>query len=334
MTDPDGVHTERELMAHAVERGIAPPGPLTARHLSGGVSSIVVAVEGPTEGLVLKRALPRLRVPDEWIAPTTRTATEARAVTLFSSITPTRVSRLIDFDQKTNTLAIERAPVDGSSLRDVLLTTTMDPWLGEALATTLASWHAATWKNDTASTFDDPGAFDALRVRPYHRTVIARFPELTGRILECVDELQTGRWCVVHGDYSPKNVLIGPSCLWVVDHEVAHFGDPVFDVAFFVAHLVLSAVLDPSRAGSLERIAEAFVQTYLNRAPPANLLTRLDDHVAAILLARTDGLSRELALKSGQADKVRDIGSRILSRRRPSAPRVWDDVREVMAWIS
>ena len=66
----------------------------------------------------------------------------------------------------------------------------------------------------------------------------------------------------MHGDYAKKNMLIGPSGRWVIDHEVAHFGNPVFDVAFFLSFVVLSAVRWQQLRDDMRRLGDTFLDAY------------------------------------------------------------------------
>jgi len=43
----------------------------------------------------------------------------------------------------------------------------------------------------------------------------------------------------VHGDVSPKNILVGPKGPVLLDAECAWFGEPAFDLAFCLNHLLL-----------------------------------------------------------------------------------------------
>ena len=61
---------------------VSNPGDLTVEELAGGGSGTVLAVRGPGVALVVKQALPKLRVAEEWIAPARRTDTEAAALRL------------------------------------------------------------------------------------------------------------------------------------------------------------------------------------------------------------------------------------------------------------
>ncbi len=137
------------------------------------------------------------------------------------------------------------------------------PAVARRLGELLRAWQAATLRDDElARRFGDIEAFDQLRVDPYHRAVMRRWPSLAGPIGAYAEELLATRVCLVHGDFSPKNVLVGPDSLWVIDFEVAHVGDPVFDPAFMLNHLMLKAIHRPADAAAYRACAEAFVSSY------------------------------------------------------------------------
>ena len=71
----------------------------------------------------------------------------------------------------------------------------------------------------------------------------------------------------MHGDYAPKNILLGPDGAWVLDAEVAHYGHPVFDLAFFLAFPLLTALQRPELAAFLQLLLTERFHDGL-RAPP------------------------------------------------------------------
>jgi hypothetical protein len=89
-----------------------------------------------------------------------------------------------------------------------------------------------------------------------------RWPSLERAVGEYVEEMLDTRRCLVHGDFSPKNVLCGGEELWVLDFEVAHVGDPVFDLAFMLNHLMLKAIHRPAACEGYRDCAEAFLDAY------------------------------------------------------------------------
>ena len=131
------------------------------------------------------------------------------------------------------------------------------------------------------------------RVDPYHRTAAAANPGVAGVIEAEVERLLATRRCLVLGDWSPKNLLVYPDRVLALDFEVAHYGDPAFDVAFLLTHLVLKRARRPGDATRLRAAAHVFLRGY---GGAAGAVCPPDEHVVAelgcLLLARVDGKSR------------------------------------------
>ena len=116
--------------------------------------------------------------------------------------------------------------------------------MATAVGRMLGRIHAASApRADLARAFADRSFFDELRIDPYLRYVAARAPDLAPALDEVAAELLATGACLVHGDFSPKNLLVTPDDgVLLVDHEVAHWGHPAFDVAFVTNHLCLKAI--------------------------------------------------------------------------------------------
>lgn len=298
--------------------------------LAGGVSGETVLVETAPSRIVVKRALSRLLVAGEWTAKPERAMTEARALELLHAITPEYTPALRHADPHRNTIVMTAAPAGWPTWKSALLGDVSDPTAGvadtaSALGTILGTWHSRTWHDhEIAVRFDDYEAFEQLRIAPFHRTVATRHPDVAMRVDTCVQELMTRRDCLVHGDFSPKNILVGPDGLMVLDFEVAHFGAAVFDLAFLQCHLVLKALHLPWRAAELADAAQRFLASYAGacRARPR----RLGWHTACLLLARVDGLSPAGYLRPATSEAVRRLALDLLAADDPSAAEVWDRV--------
>lgn len=319
--------------------------------LTGGVSAETVLIETTPSRIVVKRALGRLLVAGEWTAKPERAMTEAHAIELLHSITPECTPELRHADPAGNTIVMTAAPADWVPWKSVLLGEAPDPaangtpgtantagttsrrgatgsaGTASALGVVLGTWHSRTWHDqDIAARFNDYEAFEQLRIAPFHRAVAAAHPAVADRVDECAQELLTRRDCLVHGDYSPKNVLAGPGGLMVLDFEVAHFGAAVFDLAFMQCHLALKALHMPQRATEMADIARRFLRSYDRACPePVRGLGR---HTACLLLARVDGLSPAEYLRPATRRTVRHLALGLLTAEDPSATEVWDQVLE------
>jgi 5-methylthioribose kinase len=306
---------------HLLSRGLLTGrGAVTVYPLPGGVSSDIVAVSGPGVELVVKRALPRLRVAQEWLADDERIVREARALELAARLVPGAVPAVIDLDEETRTLVLERAPAGWRNWRDDLLEGHIDEAVAGALGGALVRWHAGTAASPPAELVDTR-AFVQLRVDPFYRVVATRHPQLADRIGATADALLQTRTCLVHGDFSPKNVLHGDGRLWVLDWEVAHVGDPRFDLAHLLAHLVLKAVHRPADAGRYRSAAESFLCAYGHSADDGDGLVA---NLGCLLLARVDGKSPAPYLTAAEQARVRALGILLLSEPAADALNVWD----------
>ncbi|HWM12732.1 MAG TPA: phosphotransferase, partial [Solirubrobacteraceae bacterium] len=245
---------------------------------------------------------------DDWFADEERLVTEGLALRLAGDLNPDAVPRVIDLDPRTRTLVMERAPRSWRDWRAELLRGEVDPDVGARLGRLLGAWHRETASRPSLlSAFTDHTAFVQLRIDPFHRTVAARHPDLSADIEAVVDRLLSRRECLVHGDFSPKNVLVGQDGLWVIDWEVAHVGDPGFDLAYLLCHLTLKAVHRAGDAPRYRDTAAAFLEAY-GAAPDAEL----GAGVACLLLARVDGKSPADYLTPDGRERVRALGRSML----------------------
>lgn len=312
----DELLRESDVAAYLVARGVIQSVEgVEVETLAGGVSNAVFAVEGPGRSLVLKQSLPQLKVQDEWLAKRERILTEGRALAVAARLSPGLVPLPLDADERACTLTIERAPSDWANWKTVLLEGEVDAGVGERLGGFLGVLHEQTWGDAVlAREFDDYEAFEQLRVHPFHRTVAERVPAAAAAVQQVIAQLETRHVCLVHGDYSPKNILVGTSGLWVLDFEVAHFGDPVFDVSFMLGHLLLSAMHVPADAQRVRRLAEAFWSAYCAELAPEHVSSEADvvAQVACLCLARVDGKSPEPILTPDQREQAHALALRLL----------------------
>jgi 5-methylthioribose kinase len=301
--------------------------PVRARELGGGVSNVVLAVEADGFRAVVKQALPRLRVADEWLAKRERAVTEGEALRLAGALVPGSVPGVLDVDRAACALVVALAPPQWRNWKDELLNGRADPEVARRLGETLAAWHRTTEDDeDVALRFGDVEAFDQLRVDPYHRTVMRRWPSLERAVGEYVEEMLDTRRCLVHGDFSPKNVLFGGEELWVLDFEVAHVGDPVFDLAFMLNHLMLKSIHRPAACEGYRDCAEAFLDAYARPLEEHYLL----GHTGCLMVARVDGKSPAEYLTEGERLLARSVGSQLVLDPPVSVGEAWDRLEQAL----
>ena len=301
---------------YLVTRGLLPPdSEAEATELGGGVSATVIAVRSAEGGLVVKQALARLRVETDWRASPQRIEVEAAALRLLGALTPGRLPRLVDVDPDRHVLVMQLLPAEARNWQDEVAAGTVHVAAGPFAGETLALWHAGTAGDPAvARAFGDLEPFEQLRLRPFFETVIEQLPALEPEIAPRLAELRARRVCLVDGDYAMKNMLVGPSGRFVLDLEVAHYGNPVFDLAFFLSYVVLSAIRWPALTPELQALAGDFLDTYRERAgaglagDPVSVIA----HTACLILARTDGKSPALFFDPPTRERARSIGIRLL----------------------
>jgi 5-methylthioribose kinase len=290
--------------AYLVRRGVfGSADGLAIEELTGGVACAVFAVRGEDTRVVVKQALERFRVADEWLVPRERAVTEAEALELMSRLAPGGTPRLLDSDPEAFALVMEEAPADWRPWKSLLLEGTADVHVAARLGELLAVLHSADADIGSAE------SFEAQRVDPYLRTIQERHPAHAERVGAYIKRLLGTTRCVVHGDYSPKNVLVGDDGLWVIDWEVVHRGDPAFDLAFLLNHLALKAIHRPEGAARYEACSDAFLDAY----GPVDDMRYVLGLVGCLMLARVDGKSPAEYLTEPERERARSHGIALLS---------------------
>jgi len=274
--------------------------------LAGGVSSDIWRVELPGgRAICIKRALPKLKVAAEWHAPVSRNASEWAWIGFAARHAPAAVPRPLAHDPEAGLFAMEYlSPRDHPVWKQQLLDGQVDPVTAAAVGRVLATLHLASSRDAAVERSFDTGAnFHALRLDPYLLAAARVHPALAPALEALVERTARTRLALVHGDVSPKNILVGPHGPVFLDAECAWYGDPAFDVAFCLNHLLLKCLARPGEREALRRSFEAFVDAYFPRAgfePRIALESRAASLLPGLLLARVDGKSPVEYLRAGR----------------------------------
>jgi aminoglycoside phosphotransferase (APT) family kinase protein len=224
--------------------------PQVLRPLSGGVSNTVLLAEAGGQRLVIKQSLPRLRVEAEWFCDRNRILRECDALKLLAPVLPPgAVPRVVLEDPDNCAFAMTAAPEAAETWKAHLLRGEIDTGIARQLGEFLGALIASTAEVD--SRFSDMSVFDTLRLDAYYRYTAARYPDLSDRLYRLITDCETQRISLVHGDFSPKNILVDSGAAIVIDWECVHYGNPAFDAAFLLNHLLLKSFHMPGRAGEL-----------------------------------------------------------------------------------
>jgi aminoglycoside phosphotransferase (APT) family kinase protein len=271
--------------------------PRAIEFLTGGVSSIVVRVETDEGAFVIKQALPQLRVEAAWYSRPERSGIEARCALTLAELVPGSVPEVVAVVPDRSAFVMRSAPAGTGTWKDQLLRGEVSNPVAAAVGHILGRIHAASApRADLARAFADMSFFDELRIDPYLRHVATRRPDLAPALDSVAAELLATRACLVHGDFSPKNLLVPPDGgVLLVDHEVAHWGHPAFDVAFVTNHLCLKAIRfrAEGRAAAYLEAAATVLDAYAIEARDLELGVGefAGRTIGALMLARVDGKS-------------------------------------------
>jgi aminoglycoside phosphotransferase (APT) family kinase protein len=264
--------------------------------LTGGVSSEIIRVEDGDDSFVVKRALSRLRVKDDWTADVNRNDYEQMYIEYVARFLPEAVPALRPGPMGRGYFVMEFLGAEFASWKQRLLLGEIHSEDAVAAATMLARIHAHSAEDaEAARKFDTTKNFIQLRIAPYLLTTGQRNPDLRGLFEDEAQRLASTRESLVHGDFSPKNIMISTSRMVLLDCEVAWYGDPAFDLAFLLTHLLLKGLFHAPRQIGLREMCRAFWQRYAEEAGgsinPRILEPRVARLVLMLLLARIDGKS-------------------------------------------
>jgi aminoglycoside phosphotransferase (APT) family kinase protein len=276
--------------------------------LTGGVSSDIYLVEAGGQRFCLKRALPRLKVSALWEAPVERNAAEAAWMRAVARWLPRAVPRILGEDAKAGVFAMDYlAPEDHPLWKGQLLAGCVEPGFAAAIGRDLAVIHARSAADPSVrKAFANDGTFEAIRIEPYLLATGLAHPALASRFEALARTTLSTKRALVHGDVSPKNILCGPLGPVFLDAECASFGDPAFDLAFCLNHLLLKGARDGADRTPYDAAFSALAGAYLagvDWESADGLEARAAALLPALFLARVDGKSpvEYLTLESERA---------------------------------
>ena len=300
---------------------------LAGTALTGGVSSDIWCITTRRGQVCAKRALPRLRVAADWRAPIERNQYEARWMQVAQAAVPGAAPRVLGQHAALGVLVMQYLPPGGHTLwKEQLRRGIAEPATARAMGDTLGRIHAyaAARAEVLRGQFDTDRIFFEIRLEPYLLATAARHADLGAALQALVAQTQAHLLALVHGDVSPKNILVSvghadeaePPVL--LDAECAWWGDPAFDLAFCLNHLLLKCLWAPAAREGFMACFAALATAYLARVDwekPASLERRAAALLPGLLLARVDGKSPvEYLVQPAQHEVVRRVARPLLMR--------------------
>lgn len=331
------IENQGELLAYLQETGrISAPETLAVQVLAGGVSNRTVLVTRPHgESWVLKQALSKLRVPVDWFSSPARVHREALGMRWLARVAPPgAITELIFEDHAHHLLAMRAVPQPHENWKTMLLAGHLDAGHVRQFAELLAAIHTNAYQQrvEIAPVFDDRSFFESLRLEPYYGFAAEQVPDAQSFLQALIEGTRARRITLVHGDYSPKNILVHEGRLVLLDHEVIHWGDPAFDLGFALTHLLSKAHHVAEKRADFAAAAHAYWQIYQENVGDAAWTVELEPwavrHTLACLLARIDGRSpleylseaeraqqraAVLALMTNPPDTIQELSGRFVA---------------------
>jgi hypothetical protein len=264
-------------------------------YLSGGVSGVAAFVSANGKDMIIKQALAKLKVAEEWLCDPSRMRIEARSNEIYHHLVPENTPEVYFYDEANYIFGRAAAPEHCVMWKTDLMSGKLDFEVARKVIESLMIVHNECAKDSAvAKEFDDNGIFYDLRISPYLEFILLKHPQLTDYSKPIIDELMKSKITLVHGDYSPKNVMVDGRQVFLTDFEVAHYGHPSFDLGFISNHLILKSIhmekFGISYLGMLEYMLNIYFEgaAFMDNAALEKSFVKL---LPLLMIARVDGKS-------------------------------------------
>ena len=310
---------DRAMVDSLVNLGLlSNPAAASFEPLSGGVSSDIWKVTEHGRVFCVKQALPKLKVKADWFAPIERNRFEVAWYQIANEICPGSAPRILAQDEKIMLCAMEYMPPQTHRLwKTELRDGRTDNAMASKAGIILGRIHSETANNDSVkSKFTRPDIFYDIRLEPYLEATAAKHPDLERQLFQLSKQTGETALTLVHGDVSPKNILLGPKGPVFLDAECACIGDPAFDLAFCLNHFLLKCLWNPETQDGFMTCFRKMATDYLHQVDwedPEDLEARAACLLPGLFLARVDGKSPvEYITEESQKERVRKCGRSFL----------------------
>ena len=210
----------------------------------------------------------------------------------------------------------ESAPLDATLLRHRLLDKDADSTIAAKLGKVLGEIHRKTHGNERIkSEFSDLSIITNLKLPIFYYPLLENDSYHT-IVKELITDIQTTKESLVHGDFNPKNILIWPDGVNIIDWEQAHYGDPRAEMGSFLAHYVIKGIHNGDHLDNYLSCMDAVLAQYRDVTQEIPLCqddTKINQHLGVYLLGRVDSVAKALYLKDPLVkNRIRALGKSIL----------------------
>lgn len=295
--------------------------------LKGGVSNkTVLFTREKGEQWVIKQALSKLRVAQDWYCGPERLKIEFEGMKWLTEVLPEGyVPQPVFYNEANHVLAMKAVPQSHDNLKSLLFNGEIElEWisnLGNILGTIHMSGRDSV---EAKSLFGDRSFFLTLRLEAYYQFTSNHLPQSKRFFDDLITKTLSIRQTVVHGDFSPKNILVRNDKIILLDHEVMHYGDPAFDIGFCLCHFLSKANHFDSFRGKLIQAAHVFWKSYIKIYNDADkqVEKRAVCHTIGCLLARIKGRSPLEYLNEKKQQRQIKVGLELLDHNISSIPEL------------
>jgi tRNA A-37 threonylcarbamoyl transferase component Bud32 len=215
--------------------------------------------------ICVKRALPKIKFTGDGTLPLERNSFECEWLKLARAIVGDAVPDVLG--DGPGLFAMEYLdPARHANWADMLEEGDINPSTAAEIGRMLGRIHAATANNfAVAQRFATDHIFRAARIEPLLLATADAQPIVAARLRQLAMNTERNKLALVHGDFTPSNFLIGPKGPVLLDAEYAWYGDPAFDLALCLSHLMVACILRPQWRDYYLTCYTAFCAAYAQR---------------------------------------------------------------------
>ncbi len=287
------------------------------RKITDGVSSDIWHVKTSKHEYCIKRALAKLAVKEDWFAPIDRSNFEVKYFHYCKNIEPNSFPKILGHDKNNFILAMEW--FDNKKFivwKKRLMEKSVSFKDGKRLGKLLGVIHKFFYKKKKYKIiFLNDKTFYDIRIEPYLVFTSKFYPEFSEHYKTTIDFLTKNKSTVIHGDFSPKNILLGRNHPVILDAETACWGNPAFDLAFLNNHIILKSIFNKEIFKSYLKLSKSFLESYLAHFSIVNNKKFLRSFIllqALLILARVDGKSPVEYFKKKHKNLARNFAKNLL----------------------
>jgi len=286
-------------------------------YCGGGVSGTVAFVKASGREMIVKQALAKLKVAEEWLCDPNRMQIEMKSNEIYYRHVPENTPEVYFYDHDNYIFGREAAPEHALMWKSNLMDGVLDMVIAEKVMRSLVIIHNECAKDkEVAEFFADKTIFHDLRISPYIKFILHKHTRLTEYAQPVINGLMESAITLVHGDYSPKNVMQDGRKVYLMDFEVAHYGHPSFDLGFLSNHLILKSVYNRRFGAAYISMLRHMLNLYfdeMNYMDKSSLEVSYLKLLPLLMIARVDGKSPvEYLTASADKELVRKMAYAII----------------------